>query len=82
MSDLVARIRRNILIAGGSELKAMANDEGLKSLWDDKQQLLLEMNKAKKIAAEEAAKPYLELIHDLDEQYGFLLQMIGENRDD
>lgn len=80
--DIVKRIRRNIAIAGGSELKAIATNEGLKGLRDDKQLLLIEMNKAKKTAAEEAAAPYLELIHDLDEQYAFLLQMIGENRED
>lgn len=80
MSELVTRIRRNIVAVGGSELKAVATDEGLKSLWEDKQKLLAEMNKAKKEAAEEAAKPYLELINDIDEQYAVLLQFIGDNK--
>jgi hypothetical protein len=79
MSDLVSRIRSNIAKVGGSEAKAIATNSSLKSLWDDKQSLLAEMNKAKKAAAEAAAKPYLELIEEIDQQYAFLLQMVGEN---
>jgi hypothetical protein len=82
MSDLVTRIRKNIANVGGSELKAMASNSGLKSLWADKQALLAEMNAAKKTAAEEAAKPYLELIAEVDEQYAVLLQFVGDNKDD
>lgn len=82
MSELVSRIRRNIAVMGGSEAKAIATNEGLKSLWNDKQALLAEMNRAKKQAAEEAAKPYLDLIQEIDVQYAFLLQMVGDNGDD
>lgn len=81
MSDLVSRIRKNIAKMGGSEAKAIATNSGLKSLWADKQALLSEMNSAKKAAAEEAAKPYLELIAEIDEQYAVLLQMVGDNGD-
>jgi hypothetical protein len=82
MSDLVARIRKNIAKMGGSEAKAIATNSGLKSLWADKQALLSEMNRAKKEAAEAAARPYLELIAEIDEQYAVLLQMVGDNGDD
>ena len=81
MSDLVSRIRKNIAEVGGNELKARATNDGLKQLWDDKQLLLAEMNKAKRAAAEAAAKPYLELIKEIDEQYAVLLQFVGDNKD-
>ena len=81
MSDLVSRIRKNIAEVGGNELKARATNDGLKQLWDDKQLLLAEMNKAKRAAAEDAAKPYLELIKEIDEQYAVLLQFVGDNKD-
>ena len=67
---------------GGSEVKAIYTNETLKTLWNDKQALLAEMNQAKKAAAESAAKPYLELIEEIDTQYAFLLQMIGDNGED
>jgi len=81
MSDLVASIRKNVINMGGSELKAIANNEGLRILWQSKQDLLVEMNQAKKSAAEEAAKPYMLLIHDIDAQYAVLLQFVGDNRE-
>ena len=80
MSDLVSRIRTNISKAGGSETYAIESNTGLKSLWADKQALIQEMNQAKRSAAEAAAKPYLELIEEIDIQYAVLLQMVGENR--
>lgn len=79
MSDLVSRIRANIAEMGGSEVKAIATNDSLKAMWNDKQALLAEMNQAKKAAAEAAARPYLELIEELDQQYAFLLQMVGDN---
>ena len=82
MTDLVNRIRANIAALGGSEIRAIANNDSLKVMWNDKQALLAEMNQAKKAAAEAAAKPYLELISEIDQQYAFLLQMIGDNGDD
>ena len=82
MTDLVNRIRANIAAIGGSEARAIASNSGLSSLWNDKQALLAEMNQAKKAAAEAAASPYLELISEIDQQYAFLLQMIGDNGDD
>jgi hypothetical protein len=82
MTDLVNRIRANIAAVGGSEARAIATNESLKVMWNDKQALLAEMNQAKKAAASAAAKPYLELIEELDQQYAFLLQMIGDNGDD
>jgi len=77
--DIVAKIRANIVEMKGSEVKAIATSDSLKSMWNHKQTLLAEMNAAKKLAAEEAAKPYLDLIAEVDLEYAFLLQMIGDN---
>ena len=80
MSDLIERVRNSIASLGGSEAKAITDNIGLKGLWEDKQALLAEMNKAKREAAELAAQPYLDVLKDLDEQYAFLLRMIGDNK--
>lgn len=79
MNEVIKRIRSSIISGGGSELKAVANDEGLKVLFAEKQRLLSEMSKVKKEAAEKAAEPYLELIKEIDEQYAMLLQLIANN---
>lgn len=82
MSELIQRVRKNIAEAGGSEALALSTDASIKQLWADKQELIQEMNQAKKAAAEEAAKPYLDLIEEINKQYAFLLQMIGDNGDE
>ena len=79
MNDIISNIRKNIIVSGGSEVKALANSEWLKSMFDAKQELLSEMNKAKRAASDEAAKPFIELINNIDKQYAMVLQMIGEN---
>ncbi len=77
----VKEIRTIIAKLGGSELKAVATDENLKELFTRKQELYLEMHKAKKLAAELAAKPYLDAIAEIDKDYAFLLRFIGENKE-
>jgi hypothetical protein len=75
MNSIINGIRAGIAKAGGSELKALATDDGLKELWNDKQTLIAEMNKAKKEAAEKAAEPFIELIKEIDQQYAMLLAL-------
>lgn len=81
MSDtsLIKKIRSMLTAVNGSETKAIATDENIKSLWKDRQALVLEMNKAKKIAAEEAAIPYLDLIKDIDEQYAMMIALVSDS---
>lgn len=76
-SDLIKIVRKNISSLGNSEVQLRSNNEGLQELWQQKQQLLAEMNSAKKKAAEEAAKPYLEAIAELDEMYATILALSG-----
>lgn len=82
MSDLIRTVRINVAKLGGSELKAVANNESLQDLFKQKQSLVAEMNQAKKRASDEAAKPYLEAIAEIDRMYGMMLTMIGDNRED
>ena len=77
MSDLIKTVRKNISSLGNSEVQLRSNNEGLQELWQQKQQLMAEMNIAKKKAAEEAAKPYLEAIAELDEMYATILALTG-----
>ena len=77
MSDLIKTVRKNISSLGNSEVQLRSNNEGLQELWQQKQQLLAEMNAAKKKAAEEAAKPYLEAIAEIDEMYATILALTG-----
>ena len=72
MSDLVNTVRKNI-----SNLGLRANNESLQELWAQKQSLLQEMNAAKRAAAEEAARPYLETIAEVDEMYATILALIS-----
>lgn len=74
--DILKRARTNIAKLGSNELKIIANDESLQELFAQKQALLIEMNNAKRKAAEEAAKPYLETISELDKMYAVLLTML------
>jgi len=77
----IKTIRATIAQLGGSELKVLATDEGMQELFAQKQALYTEMHAAKRRAAEEAAKPFLEAIADLDKMYAILLRLKGENKD-
>lgn len=77
MSDLIKNARLHASNLGKSELKAVATNENLQELFKQKQALTAEMNQAKRIAAEEAATPYLAAIHEVDQTYSMLLKIIS-----
>ena len=81
MNDTVKTVRQNLAKLGGSELAAVASNDYLKDLFDQKQQLLREMNIAKRQAADEAAKPYLETIAEIDRMYAMMLTLLGNNEE-
>lgn len=58
-----------------SEFAAVAGNESLQGMLDDIQRLREEMNEAKKAAMVEAAKPYLEAIKHLEENYALYLKL-------
>jgi quinol monooxygenase YgiN len=49
----------------------------LTSLWNDVQSLKKEMYDAKRKAAEEAEKPYLEAIENIETKYALLIKLQG-----
>ena len=81
MSDLIKSVRLSISNIGGSELKAVADNEGMQEMFKQKQALIAEMNTAKRQAADAAAAPYLEEIAELDQMYAMMLTMIGDNKE-
>lgn len=81
MCDVIKSARLSVSNLGGSELKAVAANEGLQELFKQKQALMAEMNVAKRAAADAAAEPYLEAIAEVDNMYAMLLAMLGDNRD-
>ncbi len=58
-----------------SEVALMEELPGAEEMWQQIQDLKLEMNAAKKKAAEEAAKPYLEKLEELEGQYALVLKL-------
>jgi hypothetical protein len=71
------KTRREIAIHGTSELDVRENLPDAQDLWRQIQNLKKEMNIAKRKAAEEAAKPFMEQIHELEEEYAFVLKLMG-----
>jgi DNA primase len=60
---------------GNSEFAAVAENESLQEMLVQIQELKDEMNEAKKAAMIEAAKPYLEAIKNLEENYALYLKL-------
>lgn len=79
MTDLIRRVRLNVSSMGGSELKAVASNEGLQDLWKQRQELVAEMNAAKRKALQDAEEPYRETLAEIDRMYGMMLQFAGDN---
>lgn len=79
MDGFVKNVRLQVSSLGGSEVKAIADNEGLKELFEKRQELIEEMNAAKRKAADEAAKPYIEAIAEVDRMYSMLLTMVADN---
>lgn len=79
MSELIKSVRLQLAALGGSEVKAVADNEGLKELFEKRQSLIEEMNAAKRQAADEAAKPYIEAIAEVDQMYSMLLTLVGDS---
>jgi hypothetical protein len=69
------QVRATIAKIGSTEINAISNNEGLREMWDQKQVLLAEMSRAKKQAADDAAKPYLTQIAELETSYAMMLQL-------
>lgn len=73
--SLLANIRKQMMQSGTSEAELLADEGHAKSLFDQIQNLRLEMNEAKKAAAADAAKPYLETIEKIERQYALIVKL-------
>lgn len=82
MNQNLTGARIAIAQLNGNEARAISSNSMMKDLWTRRQALMLEMNEAKKRAAEEAARPYQAQIEDIDTEYAFLLHLVNDNGDD
>jgi hypothetical protein len=73
--SILAEIRKQMMVSGASETELLADEGFVKNLFDQIQGLRLEMNEAKKAAAAEAAKPYLEMIEKIEKQYALMIKL-------
>lgn len=76
---ILKEVRARISQLGNSEFAAVADQPMLKQLWEQIQDLRAEMNEAKKAAAAEAAKPYMETIEQAEKRYAMLLKLSSSN---
>jgi hypothetical protein len=79
MGDVLANVRKNLSISGTSELSLLHKHEALNELYESRQQLLSEMNTAKRTAAEQAVEPYLEKLKELDISYAAILSLLPKD---
>lgn len=73
--SVLAQVREKLASANNSELSAIENQPALLEMWKRLQELREEMNVAKKAAASQAARPYLELIDIIEKKYAVLLRL-------
>ena len=75
MSKLLADARHELAKAGKSEFSLQEKFTHMTELFAKIQSLREEMNIAKKAASEAAAKPYLELINEIEQEYAVILKL-------
>ena len=73
--SILPDIRKQLLRLGASETASQSDNELVQSLWGQMQDVRAEMNEAKKVAAAEAAKPYLEIIDQIEKRYAMYLKL-------
>jgi hypothetical protein len=74
--SVLAQIRKQLMSCTSStEQELLSQGEGISAMFDQIQTLKMEMNDAKKQAAAEAAKPYLEAINKIEMRYALYLKL-------
>lgn len=73
--SVLAQVRKDLMKTGMSEAEVLADAGGVKEMFSHIQDLKREMNTAKKLAAEEAAKPYLEAIDKIERRYALYMKL-------
>lgn len=82
MSKIIKRSREHLATVHGSELKAIVTNEGFEELFQQRQDILKRMNAAKIKAVNDVTKLFQPELEQLDNQYSFMLSMIGDNAED
>lgn len=72
---ILRKVRAEISRVGGSEHLVAEGFGGMEDMFNQIQQLREEMNAAKRAAAEEAARPYLEAMQAVEKRYAMLLKL-------
>lgn len=73
--SVLEKVRKELKDSGRDVLSVLDTNPALEEIMDQIQALRMEMNSAKKKAAEEAAKPFLEQINDLESEYSLILKL-------
>lgn len=73
--SILPEIRRSLLKLGASETGDQQDNEILKGLWEQMQVIRAEMNEAKKQAASDAAKPYLDAMEQIEKRYAMFIKL-------
>ena len=74
--SVLADVRKQLMKSTeGTEQEILSEGSAVAAMWEQIQALRLEMNAAKKAAAEEAAKPYLEAIDKIERRYAMYLKL-------
>lgn len=69
--------RKDILKSGNTEINVREQLPDAQELWNQIVELRLQMNEAKRKAADVAAAPYLEKIKELEDEYSLILKLGG-----
>lgn len=74
--SILSDVRKQLMTkTGQTEQEILSEGSAITAMWDQIQSLKLEMNAAKKAAAEEAAKPYLEAIEKIEKRYAMYIKL-------
>lgn len=82
MSNIIEKSRAHVLSVNGSELKALATNEGFQELFLQRQQILKKINDAKIEAIANITAQFAPELEEIDKQYSLMLTMIGDNSED
>lgn len=74
--SVLADVRKQLMKSTEStEQEILSEGSAISAMWEQIQDLRLEMNAAKRLAAEEAAQPYLEAIEKIEKRYAMYLKL-------
>jgi len=73
--SILSDFRSNLSKLKINEFASVEDQPSLKEMWSRMQELREEMNLAKRNALNEAAKPYMEVIEQIEKRYSVILRL-------